>query len=107
MSTVAIDADRFQVARWDIPLPWVPDDDLPPSADFDVEPDWDAAFDRPFPEDHEWWARECDERERRELNGPTDADWDEYAKRSEWQGRLEHTHRITDADIEAAGLAVG
>ena len=50
------------------PFPWTPDDDLPPSSDFDFEPDWDAAFDRPFPEDREWWAQECDERERLELN---------------------------------------
>src|SRR5262245_14807598 len=102
MSTVAIAADGFQVARWEITLPWTPDDDLPPSADFDFEPDWDAAFDRPFPEDHEWWARECDERERRELSGPNDADWDEMARWSEWHARLEYTHMITDADIEAA-----
>ena len=57
MSNVMLDADGFQVACWDIPLPWTPDDDLPPSSDFDFEPDWDAAFDRPFPEDREWWCR--------------------------------------------------
>ena len=54
MSNVLLDTDGFQVACWDIPLPWTPDDDLPPSSDFDFEPDWDAAFDRPFPEDREW-----------------------------------------------------
>ena len=107
MSTVLIDADGFQVARWGIALPWMPDDDLPPAADFDVEPDWDAAFDRPSPEDREWWARECDERERRELEGPTDADWDEFARWSVWQDRVEQMHLIADIDIEAAGLAVG
>ena len=49
MTTLLLDADGFQVAQWDVPHPWVPDDDLPPSADFDIEPDWDAAFDRPPP----------------------------------------------------------
>src|SRR4051812_23875735 len=107
MSTVAIDADGFQVACWDIPLPWTPDDVLPPAADFDVEPDWDTAFDRPFPEDREWWARECDAREAARMTGPTDADWDEAARWGEWQDRLEQSHKVTDADIEAAGLAIG
>src|SRR3954469_8516664 len=107
MSTVAIDADGFQVACWAILLPWTPDDVLPPSADFDIEPEWDAAFDRPFPEDREWWARESDERDGAESTGPNHADWDEAAKWSEWQDRLEMSHRVTDEDIEAAGLAVG
>jgi hypothetical protein len=107
MSTVAIDADGFQVARWEITLPWTPDDDLPLAADFDVEPDWDAAFDPPSPEDREWWARECDERERREQDGPSDRDWDEYQRLSVWQDRVEQMHLISDIDIEAAGLAVG
>ena len=30
MSNVMLDADGFQVACWDISLPWTPDDDLPP-----------------------------------------------------------------------------
>ena len=30
-----------------MPLPWTPAlDDLPPAADFNIEPDWDTAFDR-------------------------------------------------------------
>src|SRR3954467_4206583 len=111
MSTVLLDADGFQVARWDIPLPWTPDDDLPPSSDFDIEPDWDAAFDRPYPEDHAWWAQECDRQERAGLKPepflPSPEDWDDYARWSEWQDRLEQIYganKITDEDIIAAGL---
>jgi hypothetical protein len=110
MSNVMLDADGFQVACWDIPLPWTPDDDLPPSSDFDFEPDWDAAFDRPFPEDREWWARECDERERLELNSPfepTDADWDEMARWCEWVDMKDRERLFTDEDAQAAGLAIG
>jgi hypothetical protein len=41
---------------------------------------------------------------------PSAADWDDYARWSEWQDRLENVHclnRITDEDIAATGLAVG
>jgi len=107
MSNVTLDADGFQVACWDIPLPWTPDDDLPPSSDFDFEPDWDAAFDRPFPEDREWWARELDERERLELSEPTDADWDEMARWCEWVDMKDRDSLFTDEDAQAAGLAIG
>jgi hypothetical protein len=42
-------------------------------------------------------------------DGPTDADWDEMARRSEWQDRLEAMHHgdsITEADVRAAGLPI-
>jgi hypothetical protein len=110
MTTLLLDADGFQVARWDVPLPWVPDDDLPPSADFDIEPDSDAAFGRPSPEDQLWWAQQCDERDRLELNGPfepTDTDWDEMARWSEWLDMKERESLYTEDDARAAGLAVG
>jgi hypothetical protein len=45
-----------------------------------------------------------------QLPGPTDADWDEYARWSEWQDRLEGVYgldRLTDEDVAAAGLAAG
>jgi hypothetical protein len=41
---------------------------------------------------------------------PSAADWDDYARWSEYQDRLEGIYgldRITDEDIEAAGLPVG
>jgi hypothetical protein len=107
MSKVMLDAGGFQVACWDIPLPWTTDEDLPPSSDFDFEPDWDAAFDRPFPEDREWWARSCDERERLELSGPTDADWDEMARWCEWVDIKDGERLFTDEDARAASLAIG
>ena len=31
MSTILLDADGFQVASWDVPLPWTPDDESSPS----------------------------------------------------------------------------
>ena len=39
--------------------------------------------------------------------GPTEADWDEYARVAEWQDRVEAMHRVTDDDLRAAGLPVG
>ena len=45
-----------------------------------------------------------------ELPGPTDADWDEYARWSEWQDRLEGVYglnRLTDEDVPAGGLVAG
>jgi hypothetical protein len=111
MSTILLDADGFQVASWDVPLAWTPDDDLPPSDDFDIEPDWDAAFDRPYPEDHAWWAQECDRMERSGLKPepfePTDADWDDMARWCEWVEMKDLESLYTDEDTQAAGLAVG
>ena len=64
MSTVAIDADGFQVACWDIPLPWTPDDVLPPSADFNIEPDSNTPSTGLSPRIASGRARERDERGR-------------------------------------------
>jgi hypothetical protein len=33
---------------------------FPDSSDWDCEPDWDAAWDRPLPEDEEWWKNQGD-----------------------------------------------
>jgi hypothetical protein len=110
MFSVLSDAEFLQVPARRMMIPWTPDDDLPPSADFDIEPDWDAAFDRPSPEDQLWWAQQCDERDRLELNGPfepTDADWDEMARWSEWLDMKERESRYTEDDARAAGLAIG
>jgi hypothetical protein len=52
--------------------------------------------------DRLWWAMQPSK-----PLGPTDQDWDEYARWSEWQDRLEQIHMVTDEDIAAAGLAVG
>ena len=47
MFSVLSDAEFFQVPAWRMMIPWTPEDDLPPSADFDIEPDWDVYPARP------------------------------------------------------------
>src|SRR4051812_13994793 len=52
---------------------------FPDSSDWDVV-DWDAAWDRPYPEDEDWWASELYAREFIGMSGPLPADLEEAAR---------------------------
>lgn len=103
-NTRPVDASGFELPSWLNPFYAIPNDsgDIPEAADFDVEPDWDAAFEIPTEADLAWAAREFNA-----VDGPSDADWTEYGLWSEWQDRLELAHRMDQVCDDDVTLLTG